>query len=158
MPPSSIRSRNLAQALIAAALGLGLGHSPAGLAQDAQDQQEADAASGTSTATAADQPRSRRERRRSAESAVESQDPQAQGAAAPATAAAAAPAVETVEDKLVCKTIKQAGTKIGKRVCGTPEQWAARGRRTSDEAQDAIQEIRDRSAFPAAPEVPVALP
>jgi hypothetical protein len=73
-------------------------------------------------------------------------------------AAPAEHAVENAEPEIVCKTIKLTGTKIGQRVCGTPEQWAASTRRASDAGRDAVQEISGRSAFPAAPEVPTAIP
>ena len=147
MHSATDRSRNLAWALIAAALVVM--PSTVGFAQSAEPEAEAAAPA----ATPADQPRSRRERRRAA---------QAPPAELPVTevraAAAAEPVVESEEPEIVCKTMKLAGTKIGQRVCGTPEQWAARTRRTSEGARDAIQEISSRSSFPAAPEVPAAIP
>jgi hypothetical protein len=139
MHPHPTRSRALACALLAATLASALGP---GTRAPAQERQEAEAAS---TAPAAEAPR--RERRRAAK-AAESPDVSQQ----------AEPAAATVEAKLVCKRIELTGTKIGQRVCGTPEQWAARARRTTEEAQDAVQEIRDQSAFPAPPEVPIAIP
>jgi hypothetical protein len=141
MHPPSAGSRHLARALIAATFALAL--APVALGQDAQD------AAAASAAAAEDRP-SRRERRRAAEAAAEAQNREAQTA----TGTPAEPTVETVEEKLVCKTIKQTGTKIGQRVCGTPEQWAARSRRTAEDAQDVIQDIRDGGAFPAPPTVP----
>ena len=147
MHSATDRSRGLVWALIAAALVVT--SSTIAFAQSAEPEPEAAAP----TATPADQPRSRRERRRAA---------QAPPAEVPVTevraAAPAEPVVETEEPEIVCKTIKLAGTKIGQRVCGTPEQWAARTRRTSEGARDAVQEISSRSAFPAAPEVPTAIP
>jgi hypothetical protein len=141
MQRASNHPRNFSRVLVAAAL-LTLGPSTGALAQDSG--QEARPAS-----SAPDQPK-RRERRRAAEAAAASTDAQARAAdAAPAVAAA-----ETVESELVCKSIEVAGSKIARRVCGTPEQWASQGRRASRAAQDAIQEIRDRSSFPAPPEVP----
>ena len=151
--------RNLARALIAATFVLAFGPSASGLAQDSE--QDADAAS--STATTAEQPRRTRQRRRAEDEAAASAEAQSQATAAPATGAAAPgveviEVVEVVEERLVCKSEKLAGTKISRRTCGTPEQWAARARRTTEAAQDAVQEIRDRSAFPAPPEVPLAIP
>jgi hypothetical protein len=155
MHRASDRLRNLARAFIAATFVLAFGPAANGLAQDSQ--QPADTAS--STATTADQPRRNRQRRR-AEDEAPASDAQTQDAAAPATDAAApgVEVIEVVEERLVCKSEKLAGTKIARRTCGTPEQWEARSRQTSRAAQDAVQEIRNRSAFPAPPTVPVAIP
>jgi hypothetical protein len=48
---------------------------------------------------------------------------------------------------MVCKNIKLTGTKISKRICGTPEQWAAQEKRTTDDAQEAMRQVRDRSSI-----------
>jgi hypothetical protein len=153
------RLRTLAPALIATTFVLAFGPSTSGLAQD--NEQEANTAS--STATTADQPRRNRQRRRAEHESAASADTQAQTAAGSATDVAAPDVevinvVEVVEERLVCKSEKLAGTKIARRTCGTPEQWAARARQTSRAAQDAVQEIRDRNSFPAPPEVPLAIP
>lgn len=98
-------------------------------------------------AAAAEQPKSRRERRREAEAAEQA----AAGAASPATrptvAAAAEPPGETVEAKMVCKNIKVTGTKMARRVCGTPEQWAAVNDRTSNDAEETMRQVRERSSI-----------
>jgi hypothetical protein len=146
MQRASYRPRSFTRLLIAAALMLLLGPSTGALAQDSEH------AAGAASSVP-EQPR-RRERRRAAEAAAASTDAQARAAEAAAAVTAAEPAAETVESELVCKSIEVAGSKIARRVCGTPEQWASQGRRASRAAQDAIQEIRDRSSFPAAPEVP----
>lgn len=136
----STRSRNLALAVVTAALVLST-------AAPAQEQQEAEAAS---TAEPADQPRRARDRRRA--------EPPAELPVTQVQATQGTAVTEPVEAKLVCKTEKLTGTKIGRRVCATPEQWAARSRRTQEAAQETIQDIRDQSAFPAPPVVPIAIP
>jgi hypothetical protein len=62
-------------------------------------------------------------------------------------ALAQAPTSETVDIKIVCKNIKVIGTKIARRVCGTPEQWAAQQRKTTDGAQEAMRQVRERSSI-----------
>jgi hypothetical protein len=54
---------------------------------------------------------------------------------------------ESSETKIVCKNIKVLGTKISRRTCGTPEQWAAQARKTTDDAQETMRQVRDRSAI-----------
>ncbi len=145
MNPVSNRLCASARVLVATTFFLSLLPSTGALAQDSE--QQVDAAS-----TAPEQPR-RRDRRRAAEAAAAS-DARAQEAGATAAVAATEPATAIVEPELVCKRIEVAGSKVPRRVCGTPEQWATQGRRASRAAQDAVQEIRDRSSFPAPPEVP----
>jgi hypothetical protein len=53
--------------------------------------------------------------------------------------------VEEVEARMVCKNIKLTGTKIARRICGTQEQWASMEKRTSENAQEGMRQIRDRS-------------
>ena len=36
---------------------------------------------------------------------------------------------------------------MARRVCGTPEQWAAIGEATSDNAEESMRQIRERSAI-----------
>jgi len=153
MRPVSDHLRNRASSLIAAALLA----APSTIALAQTEQLESAAAA--SSAAPADEPLSRRERRRAAKAASAAQAPPAELPVTQAQAAAQAePAVEPEEPEIVCKTIKLLGTKIGRRVCGTPEQWASSTRRSSDAARDAINEISTRSGFPAAPEVPTAIP
>jgi hypothetical protein len=153
MRPVSDHLRNLASSLIAAALQAV--PTTIALAQTEQPQ----SAAAASSAAPAEEPLSRRDRRRAAKASPAAQAPPAE---LPATqgegAAPAEPAVENEEPEMVCKTIKPLGTKIGRRVCGTPEQWASSTRRSSDAARDAMNEIATRSGFPAAPEVPTAIP
>jgi hypothetical protein len=111
----------------------------------AQDAIPGASAPAAGAATSAQQPQSRRERRRAAEAAQ----------AADAGAAAAARA-EAPEEELVCKKIERPGSKIATRVCGTQAEWDARNRRTSEEAQDAVRSVGERSQFPAEPTVPTA--
>ena len=118
---------------------------------------EAEAAGPESSA--ADEPRSRRERRRAEQAQSAAQAAPEESRATEAQAAAPAePVEETEEPEIVCKTVKPLGTKIGKRVCGTPEQWDASIRRNSEGARDAMREVSSRSGFPAAPQVPTAIP
>lgn len=143
------RSCTFARAVVAAIFVFALAPAFETSAQDSIPE----AAPADAAATSAQQPRSRRERRRAAE-AAEAAEAQAAAAAAPSAAADAA--AQAPEEELVCKKIEVTGSKIGKRVCGTQAQWDARNRRTTDEAQDAVRSVGERSQFPAAPTVPTA--
>jgi hypothetical protein len=137
-----------AQAMLTGALALSLGTATATLAQDATPPDDA-AVTPAAEAAATAEPRRSRERRRAAQVPEE---PRASHAAAVAvtetTAAALAPDPdETVETRIVCKNIKVLGTKISRRVCGTPEQWAAQARKTTNDAQETMRQVRDRSSI-----------
>jgi hypothetical protein len=145
-------ARFVARALLTSVFVVTLGAGAAALAQDATPLDEAAVASGTDAATAADQPRRGRERRRATEAADETRAQVA--AAAPATlptfnaaTASVAQSSETIEATLVCKNRKVTGTKISRRICGTPEQWAAQEKRTTDGAQEAMRQVRERSSI-----------
>lgn len=103
----------------------------------------APAARGAAEAATAEPPRRNRERRRSAAVVAAT-------AAAGSTATAAeppAPAADEAEAQIVCKNIKLTGTKISRRICGTEAQWAAQQKRTTDDAQEAMRQVRDRSSI-----------
>jgi hypothetical protein len=122
----------------------------AGTAVYAQRATPADDAAVTSATTPADQPRRARERRRAAEPAEVTRSEPAAAALPPTDAAAAtlaAQTAETVEARIVCKNVKLTGTKISRRICGTPEQWAAQSEKTTDDAQEALRQVRDRSSI-----------
>jgi hypothetical protein len=158
MKPDLDPLRGLAPALIAATFALMLAPSLDAWAQDAE-QEAIPAAAPT---PAAEQPQSRRERRRAEQAAAEA-EAKAQTAQTQAAAAAPGALAQTVieadeEEELVCKMYKQTGTKIGKRVCGTQAEWDAWADARAAQAKDVVQEISDRSKFPAAPTVPTALP
>jgi hypothetical protein len=145
-------ARFVARALLTSVFVVTLGAGAPALAQDATPLDDAAVASGTDAAAAADQPRRGRERRRAAEAADETRPPEP--AAAPATlptynaaTASVAQAAETIEAKMVCKNRKITGTKISRRICGTPEQWAAQQQRTTDDAQEAMRQVRERSSI-----------
>jgi len=140
------RSRSFVRATVVAIFVFALAPAFETGAQDAVPE----AAPADAAGTRAQPPQSRRERRRAAEAA------EAQGAAAAAPSAAADSATEAPEEELVCKRIERSGSKIGTRVCGTQAEWDARNRRTSEEAQDAVRSVGERSQFPAAPTVPTA--
>ena len=53
---------------------------------------------------------------------------------------------ETVEARIVCKSYKPTGSRMARRVCGTPEQWAAIGEATSENAEESMRQIRERSS------------
>jgi hypothetical protein len=98
----------------------------------------------------AESSRGARERRRNAQSATDAAEATAAAApATPETAAAALgePPAETVEARIVCKNYKPTGSRMARRVCGTPEQWAAVGEATSDSAEENMRQIRERSAI-----------
>ena len=143
-------ARFVAQALLTSVFVVTLGAGAAALAQDATPRDDA-VASGTDAATAAEQPRRGRERRRATEAADETRAQVAAGT--PATlptfnaATASVAQAETVEATLVCKNRKVTGTKISRRICGTPEQWAAQEKKTSDDAQEAMRQVRERTSI-----------
>lgn len=150
-------ARAVARALPTCAFVLSLGVSSVAFAQEAGPKGAS--AVGEVTADAAEQPRRARDRRRSAAVAATSQ-PAADTAAAPAAATAdaapATPPAETVDQRIVCKNVKLTGTKISRRVCGTPDQWTAQEQRTSDDAQEAMRQVRDRSSVVVSqPQTPV---
>jgi hypothetical protein len=131
----SSRARSVAYTLIAGTFAWVTWPSSGALAQDAA----APAASATSAAPAEPASQSRRERRRA------SQPEAAAAAATPAAAppaAAAAPAAESDGPATICKNIKPLGTRMAKRVCGTPEQWAALEKKTTDAASDDMRQVR----------------
>jgi hypothetical protein len=122
-----------------------------GLAALAQAQPDASAADTTSAATddsnaAAAAPRAR-DRGRASRDAGDA--PAAAAAGSPGSTALATPvepAAETIEAKLVCKSMKPLGTRVAKRVCATPEQWAATDRRTTRGAEEGMRQMRDRNS------------
>jgi regulator of extracellular matrix RemA (YlzA/DUF370 family) len=135
-----------ARALLTGTFVLTLGAAEAALGQDALPA--SDAPVGTGAETAADQPRRGRDRRRSQEvaAATRAPEPAAVAATDSTTAVLAAPQAETIEARIVCKNVKLTGTKISRRICGTPEQWAAQQQKTNDDAQEAMRQVRDRSS------------
>ena len=144
-------SKRLATWLAAVALGI----ATTGAAQAQPDAAVADdadaAAKAEQPAPAAESPRRTRERR-NARAATNAAETPAEAAAAPATPATAAaalvePPAETVEARIVCKNYKPTGSRMARRVCGTPEQWAAIGEATSENAEENMRQIRERSAI-----------
>jgi hypothetical protein len=111
------------------------------------------------TASTPSAPPTRRDRRRAAQ-AQTAAAPAAMPAAAPtasaAPAASTAPAAATAPAAVpaaaaeaeaegptqICKNIKPLGTRMAKRVCGTPEQWAALEKKTTDAASDDMRQVR----------------
>jgi hypothetical protein len=138
-------------ALLTGAFVLTLGSSAAALAQAPAPADDATITGAAGAPPEVDQPRRARDRRRSARLADDTPAPEQTAAVATlpthtATTTSAQPA-ETVEATMVCKNIKLTGTKISKRICGTPEQWAAQEKRTTDDAQEAMRQVRDRSSI-----------
>ena len=140
-------ARNAAYALITGSLIWLVWPSSDALAQAA-------AAPAASTPSA---PPSRQDRRRAAQAETAaapaatpaaaptaSAAPAASTAPAAATARAAAPAAaaEAEGPTQICKNIKPLGTRMAKRVCGTPEQWAALEKKTTDAASDDMRQVR----------------
>jgi hypothetical protein len=140
------RVRGLAHALIVGASAGFLGLSGGALAQDAA----APAAAAPSAAPAEAASQSRRDRRRA---------PKPEPAAAPeaATTTAAAPAA-MVEPEKICKNFKPLGSHMAKRVCGTPEQWAAFEKKTTDSASDDLRNVRSTGAVIATTPGPGSTP
>ena len=139
----------VARAMWAGALGLSLVITASALAQDATPKADATVTRATEHVTPAEPPRRARDRRRSAAVSDQAHPPEAAAVATTGTDAAALAIEpdETVENKIVCKNIKVLGTKISRRTCGTPEQWAAQARKTTDDAQETMRQVRDRSAI-----------
>jgi len=48
----------------------------------------------------------------------------------------------TEEPAIICKSIKPLGTRMAKRVCGTPEQWAAFEKKTTDAGSEDLRTVR----------------
>lgn len=155
--------RKLAQALIVGAFSCILCPSGQPLAQE--DAAPAAAASGAAPVEAATQ--SRKERRRAARTdATAAQDETAtaaevQTATATAKVDAGTDAAETAateEPAIVCKSIKPLGTRMAKRVCGTPEQWAALEKKTTDAGSDDLRQVRGTGGVIATTPGPAAGP
>jgi hypothetical protein len=146
MNRGSGRLRGLAYALIVGAFAWFLGLSGGAAAQDAAAPNVA--APGAAQAEAANQ--SRRERRRATrpEPAPEST----------ATTAAAPAAAATAEPEKICKNFKPLGSHMAKRVCGTPEQWAAFEKKTTDSASDDLRNVRSTGAVIATTPGPQSTP
>jgi hypothetical protein len=139
MNQGSNSARNAAYALITGILAWVAWPSSGALAQEAP----APAASAASAAPAEGANQSRRDRRRTT---------QAEPApAAPAAAAAAEPAT-------ICKNIKPLGTRMAKRVCGTPEQWAALEKKTTDAGQENMRQVRSIAGVISATPSPTPTP
>lgn len=139
------RESGLSQALFAAVVAITLG-TAANVSAQSNNTAADDAAA---TSSAAEQPRRERNRRRNADTADErtaAEAATAADAAPAATPAAIADTDETVEETIVCKNIKLTGSKVARRICGTPEQWAAMGKRTNDAAEETMRQARDRQS------------
>jgi hypothetical protein len=121
-------------------------------AQDATAQPAAAASAGA----AAEQPRNARERRRAARGEP-AQSRSAQSSAAE-TAAPTAAGAKGAESELVCKTIKTTGSNVGRRVCGTAEQWAAQSKKTTDAAEDHMRQVRSHGAVISTTPGPASAP
>ena len=148
------RSRTSARALIASAALWVLSPSNSTLAQESAVP--AANASSEVAAEAAAEPRSARERRRAAraqagappaESTATAPSAEAAPAVAQAGADAADPGSESTEPQRICKSVKPLGTRMAKRVCGTPEQWAAIEGRTSAEAGESMRQVHEQSGI-----------
>jgi hypothetical protein len=144
-------ARAVTRALLTGAFLLTLGASAASLAQAPVPADDTTVTSTAGASAEADQPRRARDRRRSARPADDTPAPEAAAAVATlpthTATTTSAQAAETVEATMVCKNIKLTGTKISKRICGTPEQWAGQQRKTTDDAQEAMRQVRDRSSI-----------
>jgi len=160
----SSRARSVAYTLITGTFAGIAWPSTDVLAQDAA----APAASATNAAPAEPAASSRRERRRAAQAetaATPAATPAtaAHASAVPTAAAAAAPAAATAAaapegPTTICKNIKPLGTRMAKRVCGTPEQWAALEKKTTDAASDDMRQVRSISGVIATTPGPTSTP
>jgi hypothetical protein len=135
-------SHRFVHALLAGAFAWLLWPSAGPLAQD-------DAAPATNTASAAPAegaPQSRRDRRRATKAEAAAADAETQTAGAAASTVSGGDAEAVVESEIVCKNIKPLGTRMAKRVCGTPAQWAALEKKTTDAASDDMRQVRGQGA------------
>jgi hypothetical protein len=78
-------------------------------------------------------------------------------AASAAPTAAAAPAASD-GPTTICKNIKPLGTRMAKRGCGTPEQWAALEKKTTDAASDDMRQVRSITGVIAPTPGPTSTP
>jgi hypothetical protein len=62
------------------------------------------------------------------------------------------------EPTTVCKNIKPLGTRMAKRVCATPEQWAALQNKTTDAASEKMRQVRGTGGVIATTPGPSATP
>ena len=151
----SSRARGVAYLLIAGTFVWAAWPSGGTLAQDAA----ATAASAPAAEPAA--PPSRRDRRRPAQAETAAVPAAATAPAAPAAAAApVAPAAgaEAEGPTQICKNIKPLGTRMAKRVCGTPEQWAALEKKTTDAGSDDLRQVRSTGGVIATTPGPTSTP
>jgi hypothetical protein len=126
-------SRRFVHALLAGTFAWFLWSFAGAFAQDAGTT----AADASSAAAAGAAPQSRRDRRRAAKAETAAAEEGTQSAAA-------APAEDSADEvDIVCKNIKPLGTRMAKRVCGTPAQWAAYERKTTDAASEDLRQIRN---------------
>ena len=136
----------LPAAKFSVAISLAIGLSVLALASSAvaQDATKADAASAAPTKqsdASSDHHKSRAERRAEAAKAdakpqTLDQFPKADGATA--TAANTPPA----KTKMECRTQEVTGSRMGKRICATPEQWA----QADEAAAETVRQMRSESA------------
>src|SRR5262245_56324515 len=131
----SSRSRGVTHALLVGSLAWLLAPSSAALAQDSAAPA---AAPPNAAPTAEAASPSRRDRRRAAR-------PEPAAAAESTATTTAAPAA-IVEPEKICKNFKPLGSHMAKRVCGTPEQWAAFEKKTTDAASDDMRNVRSTGA------------
>jgi hypothetical protein len=124
------------------------------------------AASAATDATASrpQDPRDARDQRRQPNGAAAAAPAAPNAEHTPARAAGAAAASATlqlpVEPKKVCRNMDVVGSKIPRRVCATPEEWAAFENRAQEDAKDGLRRLRNQGAVaPPSPGVsPSALP
>ena len=106
------------------------------LAQDTVKADVASAAATNQSAASTDRHKSRAERRAEAAAKADAksetlaQFPKADGAAAASTASA--------QPKMECRSQAVTGSRLGKRVCATPEQWA----QADEAAAESIRQMR----------------
>jgi hypothetical protein len=135
----------MTRALITGAVVLVFWPAGGALAQDAAPTSPAPRSDAAAEPTVGS--RSARERRRASRADAEAPPAPAVPSVAEAQANAAEPVSEPAEPERVCKNIKPTGTRVAKRVCGTPEQWAAMERTTTDAAQEGMRQVRDQTSI-----------
>ena len=155
MNRDSGRSHASTCAVIAAALAFVLCPSAGTLAQDSAEPSLGTESAGVPAEPAINPPNSH-ERRRAAR--VEASQARQREAEARAAAKAAADGEAGPETEIVCKSIKPTGSNVGRRVCGTPEQWAALEEKTTDAAREDMRRVHTSSGVTATAPGPATPP
>jgi hypothetical protein len=116
----------------------------------------ASAATDANASPAKDRRHTRAERRRQHETATAAAAPESPRPASAQVAAGAAASEALLQPEKVCRNMEVVGSKIPRRVCATPDEWAAFENRAQEDAKDGLRRLRNQGAL--APPSPGASP